>query len=91
MLSRLGFSLVHLAHCARCRPCRREYLDDLLAAAVGKGLLRLAQDAYARGDVHEFRHLHAAVAVGNSEDCELGDCSLDNQLRDQWAATSTKS
>lgn len=52
--------------------------DRALAWLVGKGLVRLGKRAWDRKDVHEYRHMLAAVVAGNSEGCGKDVlCTLD--------------
>lgn len=53
------------------------WLDRFASRLVGQVLVQLARRACARGDLHEFEHIRAAVAAGNSGPCErTGQCRL---------------
>lgn len=43
---------------------------DEKAQRVGRELLELGEEAFLDGDLHEARHLLAAMEVGNTTDCD---------------------
>ena len=53
---------------------RTPWLDRTVTRLVGHVLVWQARRAKRRGDGHEFRHLQAAVRVGNSQPCERAHC-----------------
>ena len=56
-------------------------LDLVLAHITGKALVLLGKRAYNRGDIHEYRHMVAALTNGNSSHCgDLVLCTLDQPL-----------
>lgn len=51
---------------------------------VGAAAARMHRDEPAADDMHEVRHLYAAVKAGNSDDCDASSCILDCQALADW-------
>lgn len=68
---------------------KAKWLRD--AEAVGRELVRLYDEAIALGDVHEARHLHAALVAGDSDPCTPGRCALDPafQMSSRYGVVAT--
>lgn len=64
---------------------------DLYERWAGRLLVRSARLRLRRmgpDDAHEVRHLHAAINAGNSDPCQGGMCSLDQQGWETWLAAT---
>ena len=58
-------------------------IGQLIVAAASA---RLFRDDMHEDDLHEARHLYAAIKAGNSDDCDAGSCILDRQALADWTA-----
>jgi hypothetical protein len=57
--------------------------EVVVAKLTGKALVWLGRRAHRRDDVHELRHMLAAVRAGNSAPCTRdGYCHLDAAARE---------
>lgn len=60
-------------------------LELVFIAVAGKLLVWGGKLAHRRGDMHEFEHMYAALAFGNTEDCQKdhSECMLDYYDREE--------
>lgn len=61
---------------------KRQRTPEEMEAEAGRLLVEAYKARLSRGDlgdVHEMRHIYAALTTGNTEDCDPAHCKLDQR------------